>query len=91
MGAEIIIGCGFNLKKKLKFSKNPLKEAFDTYRMVQYRLYDITQTIHKPDYEIIYNANDVGFIDFKNAKRIADRVYHHIKNNQKEFFSIIEN
>lgn len=90
MGAKTVIGCGFNLKKHLGESANPIWQAIDTYRMVQYRLYDVVGKEHKPDFEIVYNAYDVGFFDLKDSHKLADRVYKYLKKHKAEFYKILE-
>lgn len=89
-GAEVVIGCGFNLNKRLFNSKDPLNRFLDTYRLVQYNLLALKSQVHKPDYEIVYDANNVGFIDFKRSHLLAERVYKHLKKHKKEFYKILE-
>lgn len=89
-GADVVIGCGFNLSKRLFKSRDPLNKFLDAYRLVQYNLLALNNQVHKPDYEIIYDAYNVGFIDFKKSHLLADKVYKHLKKHKREFYKILE-
>jgi len=88
-GAEVVIGCRFDLNKKLYKSTNPIKVFIDTYRLVQYKFYNLSNVAHKADYEIVYDASKVGFTDLEHCDYLVDKVYNYLKKHKKEFYTIL--
>lgn len=92
MGADVVIGVGYKPKPpgKKTISNKPLDRILDVYRMVGSEMHDLILKYDPPDIEILYDAGDYSYTNFKEIDKIMYRAYREIRSKRDEILKLLK-